>query len=323
MRGLSRPARAAGTLAAVDLSYCIVNTNGGELLKDCLDAIERWTPAGVEFETLLLDNASDDGSPEYAAGRDHVRLIQLTRRTGKAANDSQLLREAAGEFALLINEDSEITDGALAALIEALRAEPDAAAAGALLMNGDGAAQPCAWRFTSVATALAGVFWLHRWFTVQSGGDQTRRVDWAQSAALLLRREKANAIGNLDEDFFVYGDEVDLCKRLADAGGHTLYVPSAKVFHREGLSHGASAKRRIVEFHRGRDLYMRKHHGAAQAAIVRALVSITYLERALAAALTRKHEPKRFLWHARAALQPSHGEGLREAAAAWNSAHGV
>jgi hypothetical protein len=68
---------------------------------------------------------------------------------------------------------------------------------------------------------------------------------------------------------------------------------------------------------------MRKHHGAAQAAIVRALVSITYLERALAAALTRKHEPKRFLWHARAALQPSHGEGLREAAAAWNSAHGV
>ena len=70
----------------MDLSYCIVNTNGGELLKKCLDAIERWTPEGVSYETLLLDNASDDGSPEYAAGRDHVRSILLTRRAGKAAS---------------------------------------------------------------------------------------------------------------------------------------------------------------------------------------------------------------------------------------------
>lgn len=306
-----------------DLSYCIVNTNGGELLKRCLDAIERWTPSDVSYETLLLDNASDDESPTFAEGRDHVRLIQLTRRTGKASNDSQLLREATGEFALLINEDAEITEGSMAGLIGALRSDSSAAAAGALLMNGDGVAQPCAWRFTSVATALAGVFWLHRLYTVQSGGSATRRVDWAQSAALLLRRERANAIGNLDEDFFVYGDEVDLCKRLADAGGHTLYVPSARVFHREGLSHGESAKRRIVEFHRGRDLYMRKHHGAAQAAVVRVLVAVTYLERAAAASITRKHDARRMLWHVRAALRPQDGEGLREAAAAWNAEHGV
>lgn len=306
-----------------DLSYCIVNTNGGELLRRCLDAIERWTPDDVSYETLLLDNASDDGSPAFAEGRNHVRLIQLTRRTGKASNDSQLLREATGEFALLINEDAEITEGAMAELIGALRADTSAAGAGALLMNGDGVAQPCAWRFTSVATALAGVFWLHRLYTVQSGGSSTRRVDWAQSAALLLRRERANAIGNLDEDFFVYGDEVDLCKRLADAGGHTLYVPSARVYHREGLSHGESARRRIVEFHRGRDLYMKKHHGAAQAAVVRVLVAVTYLERAFAAFVTRRHDARRMLWHARAAVRPQDGEGLREAAAAWNEARGV
>ncbi len=315
-----------GTLAlvnerALDLSYCIVNTNGGELLGRCLDAIDRHTPQGLTYETLLLDNASDDGSPQFAEGRDKLRLIELTERTGKAANDSALLREARGEFALLLNEDSEITEGAVAELIAALEADPEAAAAGALLMNGDGVPQPCAWRFTSVATALAGALWLHRVVTVQSGGSATRRVDWAQSAALLLRTERANAIGNLDEDFFVYGDEVDLCKRLADSGGHTLYVPSARVYHREGLSHGDSAKRRIVEFHRGRNLYMKKHHGRLQAAIVRVLVSITYVERALAATVARRHEPRRFLWHARAAIDPSWGEGLRESAAAWNAAN--
>lgn len=304
-----------------DLSYCIVNTNGGELLGRCLDAIERFTPAGVSYETLLLDNASDDGSPALAEGREGVRLIQLTQRTGKAANDSTLLEAARGEFALLLNEDSELTQDAVTQLLRALKADPHAAAAGALLINSDSVPQPCAWRFTSVLTALAGVFWLHRLYTVQSKGEQTRRVDWAQSAALLLRRERANAIGNLDADFFVYGDEVDLCKRLADAGGHTLYVPGARVFHREGLSHGESAKRRIVEFHRGRNLYMKKHHGGLQAAIVRLLVSVTYLERALASAVTRRHNPRRFLWHARAAIQPSWGEGLRESAARWNAAH--
>lgn len=302
----------------MDLSYCIVNTNGGELLERCLDSIERWTPPGLTHEVLLLDNASDDGSPEYAAGRDRLRLIQLTRRSGKAANDSRLLREAGGEFALLLNEDSELTEGAVAALVEALRNDPTAAAAGAQLLDGDGVPQACAWRFTGIRTALAGVFWLHRIYTVQSGGNITRRVDWAQSAALLLRRQRAAEIGNLDENFFVYGDEVDLCKRLADAGGHTLYVPAARVHHREGLSHGESAKRRIVEFHRGRDRYMKKHHGAAEAAIVRALVALTYLERALAAALTRRHNARRFLWHARAAIQPSWGQGLREAATEFN-----
>lgn len=305
----------------MDLSYCIVNTNGGDLLAKCLDAIEAHTPAGLEYETLLLDNASDDGSPAHADGRPNLRLIALDQRVGKAANDSRLLGEASGEFALLINEDSELTAGAIEALIAALRADRQAAAAGALLLNAEGAPQPCAWRFTTLATALAGVFWLHRVFTVQSKGEATRRVDWAQSAALLVRTKSANAIDNLDEDFFVYGDEVDFCKRLSAAGGHTLYVPSARVYHREGLSRGDSAKRRIVEYHRGRDLYMTKHHGRLQAALVRLLVSVTYLERALAAAITRRHSAKRFRWHARAAMQPSWGEGLREAAARWNAQH--
>lgn len=304
----------------MDLSFCIVNTNGGELLKRCLDAVENTAPAGLECETLVLDNASDDGSAAFAR-RPGVRLIELSERTGKAANDSRLLREARGRYALLLNEDTELLPGAVEALVAALDADPAAAAAGAQLLDAAGAPQPCAWRFTSVATALAGAVWLHRLFTVQSKGDRIRRVDWAQSAALLVRRDAAERIGFLDEDFFVYGDEVDFCKRLSDAGGHTLYVPGARAYHREGLSHGASARRRIVEFHRGRDLYMRKHHGRVAAALARLLVAITYLERALAALPIQRHSTRRFLFHARAALAPHHsGDGLREAAARFNAA---
>ncbi|MFY9468797.1 MAG: glycosyltransferase, partial [Solirubrobacterales bacterium] len=105
----------------MDVSFCIVNTNGGELLARCLDAIERTTPPDLRYEILVLDNCSDDGSAEHAR-RTGVRLIELGERTGKASNDSRLLREARGRFSLLLNEDSELLPGATAALVGALEA---------------------------------------------------------------------------------------------------------------------------------------------------------------------------------------------------------
>ena len=94
----------------MELSYCVVNTNGGPLLARCLDAIERTTPHGVEHEVLVLDNASDDGSAQIARDGAGIRLIELERRAGKAANDSTLLEAATGDFCLLLNEDAELLD---------------------------------------------------------------------------------------------------------------------------------------------------------------------------------------------------------------------
>jgi GT2 family glycosyltransferase len=303
----------------VDLSYCVVNTNGGELLAKCLDAIEADRPAGLESEILVLDNASDDGSPEFAR-RTGVRLIELDRRTGKAANDSRLLRESAGRYCLLLNEDSELLPGASAALTAALDEDPRAGAAGAQLLDGDDVPQPCAWRFPGVATSLLQALQLHRWLVVQSGGVSVTRVDWAQSAALLVRTEASDAVDRLDEDFFVYGDEVDFCKRMSDTGWHTIYVPAARARHREGLSHGEAARRRIREFHRGRDLYMSKHHFAPARYAVRLLTAASYTLRALAAAALPGHDAWRYWFHARTALNPWPGEGLHEAAQAYNRA---
>src|SRR5947207_361096 len=130
------------------LSYCVVNTNGRELLLRCIGAIEATVPPGVEHEVLVLDNASDDGSADAVRGLgSDIRLIALERRSGKAENDSTLLREARGEFCLLLNEDSELLPGAAEALLEALRADPGAAVAGAQLLNAAGEPTPCAWRF--------------------------------------------------------------------------------------------------------------------------------------------------------------------------------
>jgi N-acetylglucosaminyl-diphospho-decaprenol L-rhamnosyltransferase len=298
------------------LSYCVVNTNGREFLLECLAAIERTHPAGVEREILVLDNASDDGSAEAVrALGGEIRLIALARRTGKAENDSTLMREASGRYCLLLNEDSELRPGAAEALIAALDSDPKAAAAGAQLLDSSGESVPSAWRFPGVGTAAVGALFLHRWLTVQSKGEETRRVDWAQSSALLVRREAAAAVDFMDPAFFVYYDESDFAKRLADAGWHSLYVPAATAIHHDQLSTDLGAGLpRLVEFHRNRDLYMRKHRGRFAALAVRILTAWSYALRALAAVVLPNQPARVYLAHARQALFPNRGESIRDRA---------
>jgi GT2 family glycosyltransferase len=246
-----------------------------------------------------------------------VRLIELGQRAGKAENDSTLMREASGRYCLLLNEDSELRPGAAAALAAALDADPRAAAATAQLLDSSGAPVPCAWRFPGVGTALAGALFLHRRLTVQSCGGEARRVDWGQSSALLVRREAAAAVGYMDPAFFVYYDECDFARRLAEGGWHSLYVPAAEAIHHDQLSTDlAVGLPRIVEFHRNRDLYMRKHHGRAAALAVRVMTAWSYALRALAAAVL-PGRPARVYWaHARQALLPGRGESIRDRVAA-------
>jgi len=304
----------------VELSFCVVNTEQRGLLRYCLDAIARER-ATVDFniEVLVLDNASQDGSVEVA--RKHpvtTEVIALPARRGKAANDSALLQRARGRYCLLLNEDSELEPGATAALHSALDGDARAGAAGAMLVRPDGVQQPSAWRFPSTTTAIFTTLWMHKALVVQSKGEQTRAVDWVQSAAMLVRRSAAEEIGFFDEKFFVYSDEVDFCKRLALAGWKTLYVPGARAVHHEQLSTGNVPARRIVEFSRNRDRYMRKHHSRVSAWSVRLLTAWTYALRALGALVLPNHNPKRYLKHVTATLFPGRGEGLREGADEFN-----
>jgi N-acetylglucosaminyl-diphospho-decaprenol L-rhamnosyltransferase len=308
----------------MELSYCVVNTNGRELLLACLEAIRGTHPAGVDHEVLVLDNASDDGSAKAVAERfPDLRLIRRERRAGLAENNSLLLREAQGRFCLLLNEDSEILDGAAESLLDALRGDPEAAAAGAQLVDPGLDRIACAWRFPGLGTALAQALFLHRWLVTQGARpgeeDHSIRVGWFQSCTMLVRREAAQEVGYLDPDFFVYSEEVDFQRRLTDAGWHVLHVPSARAIHHEQLATDRSAgSRRIVQFHRGRETYMRKHHSRAVGLACRLLWAWSYVPRAIAAAILPGHEGGRYWLHARQALRPTRGEGMREAAEVYN-----
>src|SRR3954452_14673028 len=310
----------------MELSYCVVNTNGRELLLDCLRSIRRTHPAGTEHEILVLDNASEDGSAE-AVEREfpEARVIRRDRRAGLAENNTLILREARGRLCLLLNEDSELTDGAVQELLAALRADPHAAVAGAQLLDPAGEPIPCAWRFPGLGAATAQALLLHRRLVTQShGGDgPPTEVGWIQSCTMLVRRDVAESVGYLDPDFFVYSEEVDFQKRMHDAGWRILHVPRARAIHHEQLATDRSpgGRRRIVQFHRGRDLYMQKHYSKPVVLLSRLLWSASYVPRALAAIFMRGQDPGNYWLHARRALRPARGEGMREAADAYNVAH--
>ena len=280
-----------------------MNTNGLDYLLDCLAAIERVHPPGVEHEVLVLDNASADGSAEAMRERHpEARLFALERRTGKADNDSLLLREARGRYCLLLNEDSELQEGAVQALLDALEADPGAAAAGAQLLTSGGEPTACAWRLPDIPWALAAAVFLQDPVAVQSSGDRVREVGWVQSSAMLVRRDAAEQVGWLDGDFFVYSDETDFCKRLRDAGWRILFAPAARAVHHDQLgTDAASMRRRIVEFHRNRDRYFRKHGLTLTRLVWKACWTWAYLARAAVAALAART--------GRAALSPARAAG--------------
>jgi GT2 family glycosyltransferase len=213
----------------VELSYCVVNTEQRQLLRYCLDAIARERAAvDFETETLVLDNASRDGSAGAARGHPATTdVIALERRRDKGVNTTELLRHARGRFCLLLDGDSELEPGATAALHGALAAADDAAAAGATLVGLDGAPRPSAWRFPIPGTARLAKLGLVRRFLVQSRGDRVRDVDWAPAAALLVRRDAAAAVG------WHGTDEVGFCRRLHDSGWRVLYVPEARAVHHD------------------------------------------------------------------------------------------
>jgi N-acetylglucosaminyl-diphospho-decaprenol L-rhamnosyltransferase len=305
----------------VELSYCVVNTNAREHLLTCLEAIRRTHPRGVEHEVIVLDNASADGSAEAVRRMEDVRLVARERRAGLAENNSLVLREAQGTYCLLLNEDSEIQPGAAEALLDALRSDRKAAIAGAQLLDPDGEPIPCAWRFPSVGVAAAQALFLHRRLVTLSGhGTGVREVGWVQSAAMLVRREAAIEVSYYDPDFFLYSEEVDFQKRLHDAGWRILHVPEARAIHHEQLATDrAGSARRVTQFHRSRDQYMRKLHSRPAALACRLLWAWSYVPRAVAAIFIGGRSAGYYWLHARRALRPKGGgEGMAEAAEAYN-----
>jgi GT2 family glycosyltransferase len=259
-----------------DVSVIIVSYNTRELLRECIESILCEQGDGLGVEVIVVDNASADGSAAMVAERfPQVRLIANPDNRGFGAACNQGLEVAQGRYALILNADIRAQPGALQRLVEFMDAHPDAAVCGGQLRYPDGRIQPsCAreltlwWVFCEQSllaklfprTRLFGGYWRTHW-----DFSATIETEQVMGACMMLRRP----FPRLDEDYFLYCEDTDLCYRVRQAGGRIYYVHDAVFVHHLGASGEPQRAQMVIYYNRGKERYFRKFHGAWQARVCR------------------------------------------------------
>lgn len=255
---------------ALDLSLVIVNWNTRSLLEQCLTSVweDMSTSEGFRVETFVVDNASTDGSaPMVRARFPQMKLIENQDNAGFARANNQAIRESQGRYVLLLNPDTKVRPGALKALIRFMDAHPDAGAAGSRLLNPNGTLQRSAHPLPTLSRELWRLFhldvlWPYSCYRMDRWDEnEPREVGVAKGACLILRREALAQVGLLDESYFIYSEEVDLCYRLRQAGWRVYWVPQAVVVHYGGQSTRQVAAEMFIRLYQGKLCYFRKHYG--------------------------------------------------------------
>lgn len=294
-----------------DLSIVIVNWNTREYLAQCLDSllgshsadfgprshsdragsVELPAEESLFVEVLVVDNASTDGSVEMVqADFPWVRLIENPENMGFARANNQAIELCQGRHVLLLNSDTVVQQAALHTLVTFLDANPKAGAAGARLLNGDGSLQESCqpmltpgrefWRLSFLERLWPqATYPQERWDT-----ETARRVEVIKGACLMLRKEVLDQVGLLDDQYFMYTEEVDLCHRLAQAGWELWYVPAAQVIHFGEASSRQVAEAMYVQLYRSKIQFYRKFGGEDRAGRFKTLVRAAYYPRLLVAA---------------------------------------
>jgi GT2 family glycosyltransferase len=252
-----------------DIAVVLVTHNDRELLLDALASVRG------AHEIVVVDNASADGTAEAVRRAfPEVRLLE-SPNDGYGAAANRGIAACSAPFVLLLNSDVVVRPGALRALAGYLASHPRAGLAGPRLENPDGTLQRSCFDFLGTArlaiekTALGRL--LGRWSIHYGPYDQARTVPWVLGAALAIRREAFEAVGGFDTAFFLFGEEVDLCYRLWQAGWEVHYAPSATVMHVGGASTGARSKFEVQRVESA-CLFYRRNYPPARAALLHGLI---------------------------------------------------
>ncbi|HKT79596.1 MAG TPA: glycosyltransferase family 2 protein [Vicinamibacterales bacterium] len=259
----TRPAPSATSPA---LSIVILSYNAKGDLERCLGALSAHPPADAEI--VVVDNASSDGSADTARRFPGVRVIEAGRNAGFSAGNNIGIRATTGDKILLLNSDTIVPAGAIDALVAALDRHPDAAAAGPRIVDGNGRAELS---FGPMIAPLAE--WRQRRLVrglergdpdisakVESMTRREQWPDWVTGACLLVRRSDAEAVGLLDERYFLYTEDVDFCAALRARGRRVLFTPAAEIVHLRGRSGAGDAALTRAAYERSHLAFYDKHH---------------------------------------------------------------
>jgi len=269
MTGIERP---------VDVSVVIVNWNTRDILGDCLRTIYEQTRSAA-FEVIVVDNASQDGSPEMVR-TDYPQAMLLANGTnvGYAAANNQGIRTARGRYILVLNSDTLILDGAIDRIVDFADSHPRAGVLGCRVRNPDGTLQPTCFMFPSAFNSFLSAFYLNKLFPrsrllgreAMSWWDRNdvREVQVVTGCFMLIRREALDEVGLMDERFFMYAEETDWCYRFGKAGWQVMFTPVAEIVHLGGQSTAKRSEEMLVQLRLSILKFVRKNQGRAAGAVV-------------------------------------------------------
>lgn len=260
----------------IDVSVIIVSWNTRDLLRNCLNSVYQ-TVTGVRYEIIVADNASSDGTvamltEEFPAV---VRIVNRENRGFGAANN-QALHVMKGKYALLLNSDAVLTDGAVRKLWEFCEAHEQAGIVCGQLLNADGSKQNSIAAFPSLLTlavnnALLEFLFPGAYPSKRYEHRQPLEVDSAIGACMMIRKKALDITGLFDERYFFFFEETDLARTMRDRGWKIYQVPNARIYHLQGQSVGHNTGAR-VEFYRSRYQYLHKWHGRRYVILAKSII---------------------------------------------------
>lgn len=253
------------------LSIVIICWNDWKVIESCLRSIFESTTK-TQFEVIVSDNGSTDGSVERIRVQfPAVRVVENNANLGFAKGNNAGIREASGEYILILNPDTIVHAGSLDRWIEFADHHPEAGAFGCRMLNPDGSYQQSGRPFPTVRRALIAALGLRplgrlgKAFLsdkyVGWNGDREREIDWQSGCCILLQGDLLRQMGGFDERFFYHYEEVDLCHRVWETGRPIRFTPEVKITHLGGQSVGRFPVRFALEIHRNCYRYFYKHFG--------------------------------------------------------------
>ncbi|MGQ9798997.1 MAG: glycosyltransferase [Ignavibacterium sp.] len=281
----------------IDLSIIIVNYNVKEFLKNLLHSIHKATQ-NLSIEIIVVDNASDDGSIEMIKEKfPDVILITNEKNLGFGKANNIGLKKARGKYILLINPDTLVAEDTFIKIIEFFEAHPEAGMAGCKILNPDGTLQlacrrsfPGPWTSFTKVTGLSNLFPKSKLFARYNltylDENQTYEVDAISGSFMMLRKEVYEKVGGFDEQFFMYGEDLDLCYRIQKAGYKIFYVHTTQIIHYKGESTKRSSLDETRVFYNAMHLFVKKHF--ASSLIVEVILRSAIALRSLFAFLGKK-----------------------------------
>ena len=272
------------------ISVIIVNYNVKEFLQQCILSLKK-SLKNQDAEIIVVDNASVDGSSEMIRCRfPEIRFIQNNVNRGFATACNQGLEISKGDLLLILNPDTMVQEDTIQKMIEFFKSHPESGAAGCKILNADGTLQlACRRSFPTPSIALPKLLGLSKIFPKSPifgkynltylDPNKLTEVDAISGSFMMFRRTTWRQVGNLDEQFFMYGEDLDFCYRIEKAGWKIYYVPYTKIIHYKGESVKSSSFNNFVAFYKAMDIFVKKHFSKSYSLLFDFFVKIGILFR--------------------------------------------